>query len=78
MLLLLDLRPLRCMAWGNRVVLPHAIQRNGRDCTNRNRPRHSKERRGLFLLNEKGRHNAGPVPEVVRLVGDLRYGNLTA
>ena len=28
---------------------------------NDNRPRRSKERRGLLLLNEKGRHNAGPV-----------------
>ena len=31
MLLLLDLRPLRCMAWGNTTLLPHAIQRNGHE-----------------------------------------------
>jgi len=38
MLLLLDLRPLRCMAWGNRVVLPPSYSSMG---TNKNSGRRS-------------------------------------
>ena len=51
MLLLLGLRPLRCTAWGNRVVLPPPYSAMG---TNKNSGRHSNERRPLLLLNEKG------------------------
>ena len=45
-----DLRPLSYMAWGNRVVLPPSYSAMG---TNSNRPRRSKERRGLLLLIRK-------------------------
>ena len=50
MLLLLDLRPLRCMAWGNRVVLPTPYSAMG---TNKNSGRRFQERRPLFLLIRK-------------------------
>ena len=50
MLLLLDLRPLRCTAWGNRVVLPTPYSAMG---TNKNSGRRSFERRPLFLLIRK-------------------------
>ena len=45
-----DLRPLSCMAWGNRVVLPTPYSSTG---TNRNSGRRSKEHRPLFLLIRK-------------------------
>ena len=50
MLLLLDLRPLSCMAWGNRVVLPPPYSSTG---TNKNSGRRFQERRPLFLLIRK-------------------------
>ena len=59
MLLPSDLRLLSCTAWGNRVVLPTLYSPTGaiiRIATGRG----VQERRGLLLLNEKGRHNAGP------------------
>ena len=45
-----DLRLLSCTAWGNRVVLPTLYSSTG---ANKNRPRRSKERRGLLLLIRK-------------------------
>ena len=59
-----DLRPLSCTAWGNRVVLPPAIQLNRRDYTNDNRPRRSfRSAAACCYSYEKGRHNAGLVPD---------------
>ena len=61
----LNLAPLSYMAWGNRVVLPPVIQRNG---AKQERKRKTTTGRGAqrsaaacCRSNEKGRHNAGPV-----------------
>ena len=45
--------PIELNGTGNRGVLPHAIQLNGRDCTNKNSGRRSFERRPLLLLIRK-------------------------
>ena len=45
--------PIELNGTGNRGILPHAIQLNGRDCTNKNSGRRSFERRPLLLLIRK-------------------------
>ena len=67
-------RLLSCTAWGNRVVLPTLYSPTGaivRIKTGRGAPLSAA---ACFYSYEKGRHNAGPVPEVVRLVGNLLNG----
>ena len=63
MLLLLDLRPLSCTAWGNRVVLPTPYSSMGaivRIKTGRGAQRSAA---ACCYSTKKGRHNAGPVPD---------------
>ena len=75
----LDLRPLRCMAWGNRVVLPTPYSSMGaivRIKTGRGAQRSAA---ACCYSTKKGRHCAGPVPDGVRgLFGDLIDRHLTA
>ena len=62
MLLLLDLRPLSCTAWGNRVVLPTPYSSMGAIVRIKTgRGTHSNAAACCYSY-EKGRHNAGPVP----------------
>ena len=76
MLLLLDLRLLSCTAWGNRVVLPHAISSTGAIVRIKTAGGAHESAARCFYSYEKGRHCAGPVHGGLGLVGDLRYGHL--
>ena len=78
MLLLLDLRPLSYMAWGNRVVLPQPYSAMGaivRIRTGRGAPESAA---ACCYSYEKGRHNVGLFMAVRISVGDLFDRHLTA
>ena len=58
-----DLRPLRCMAWGNRVVLPTPYSAMGEIVRIKTGCGAHSNAAACFYSYEKGRHNAGPVPD---------------
>ena len=58
-----DLRPLSRIAWGNRVVLPPPYSSTGAIVRIKTAGGALLKRRPLLLLNEKGRHYAGPVAQ---------------
>ena len=78
MLLLLDLRPLRCMAWGNRVVLPPSYNAMGAIVRIKTAGDAPESAARCCYSTKKAGIMPAPVPEVVRLVGDLFDHYLTA
>ena len=58
-----DLRPLSRIAWGNRVVFPPPYSSTGAIVRIKTAGGALLKRRPLLLLNEKGRHYAGPVAQ---------------